>query len=125
MFFNLRKPCPHCPFRSDGSGYLHPERAREIAKGLKSGDWFACHHTTEMVEDETGEEDLGCVSTSEHCAGAMILLEKIDRPSTAMQLSERLRYPPEGFYDRSKLDMDSPVVDSLEAFVEHHAKESR
>jgi hypothetical protein len=50
----------------------------------------------------------------------MILLEKIGWPSQAMQLSERLQYPRDAFYDPNKLDMKAPVFNTLEEFVSFH-----
>jgi hypothetical protein len=122
MQFNMVRPCPHCPFRKDNVPFLHPERAKDIADGLKMGTWFGCHETIEFVDENEDEGELKCVDTTEHCAGAMILMEKINRPTQAMQLSERLRYPPERPYDRDRLDMESPVFKTLEEFVAFHAK---
>lgn len=50
---------------------------------------------------------------SRHCAGALILLEKIERPSQMMRIAERL-----GIYDRFKRDMDAPVYESFERMIE-------
>lgn len=44
---------------------------------------------------------------SQHCAGALIFLEKIEEPHQMMRICERL-----GMYDRTKLDMDAPVFES-------------
>lgn len=48
----------------------------------------------------------------QHCAGALILLEKLDRPSQMMRISERI-----GMYDRRKLDMDAPVFDTFRKMI--------
>lgn len=86
-----------------------PERVDEIEAGLMRSE-FPCHKTSDHSQDEdeyvpTGQEA--------HCAGALILLEKIERPSQMMRISERL-----GLYDRSKLDMNAPVYDSFEGMRE-------
>lgn len=124
MRFNMVRPCPHCPFRSDNPPFLHKERAKEIAQAFKEGNWFACHQTTVYREDEeTGDGDMECTDSSEHCAGAMILLEKIGWPSQAMQLSERLGNLGclgDDFYRPERLEMTAPVYDSLETFVQVH-----
>lgn len=122
MQFHLRRPCPHCPFRSDGHPYLVGARAQELADALKFGNWFGCHETTES-DEESGESM--CTDDTEHCAGAMILLEKIGWPSQAMQLSERLQYPRNAFYDPNRLDMEAPVFNTLEEFVSFHSRSSR
>jgi hypothetical protein len=61
--------------------------------------------------DYTGEEEEGPKETekSQHCAGALILLEKLEQPTNSMRVAERL-----GMYDRRELDMDAPVFDSWE-----------
>lgn len=124
MQFNMVRPCPHCPFRTDGHPFLVEDRAQELADALKFGNWFGCHETTETVEYEDSEEcgETRCTDETEHCAGAMILLEQIGQPSQAMQLSERLRYPPERPYDPSRLDMTAPVFKTLKEFVAFHAR---
>lgn len=49
----------------------------------------------------------------QHCAGAMIILERLERPNQMMRICERL-----GLYDRRKLKMDAPVFEDFDAFVE-------
>lgn len=109
MKFNLKRPCDNCPFRNDKPFYLNPERAEEIADSLLGDKSFSCHKTNGFDDDGDAVE----TDESEHCAGAMILLEKLDRPNQMMRICERLR-----IYDRRKLDMDAPVFDSFEEFIE-------
>ncbi len=116
MKFDLTKPCPQCPFRTDClKGWLGRGRAKEIAAGVTDGQaTFSCHKTTEHGDDEEdGHHYPG--RDEQHCAGALILLEKIGRPNQMMRISERL-----GFYDRTKLDMDAPVFDTTAEFIRHH-----
>ena len=106
--YRLTAPCAHCPFRSDIRPYLRKDRVREIQRSLVLAE-FPCHETTtHSAEDgeavRTGNEA--------HCAGALILLEKIERPSQLMRIAERL-----GMYDRHKLRMNSPVFDSFQAMI--------
>jgi hypothetical protein len=111
--YNLTRPCAKCPFRHDIRGYLRSSRAREIAE--QDGE-FPCHETTEHDEEgeyvDTGEEKA--------CAGFLIFREKMDQPNQMMRITERL-----GMYDRTKLDMDAPVFDEVEAMVEHHGEWER
>lgn len=110
---HLVRPCANCPFRTDREFYLHPARRREIARGLLNDQDFACHKTTKSVEDDEGFEDMVIDDdTTEACAGAMIVLEKMNRPTQMMRIEERI-----GFYDASKLVMDSPVYKNLNAFI--------
>jgi hypothetical protein len=112
MKYTMTKPCKNCPFRTDIAGYLSPARAREIAAGLLSGATFTCHKTNEFEEGDEGWTETVETPSSQHCGGALIFLEKQERPNQMMRIAERL-----GLYDMRKLDMDAPVFDSARAFV--------
>lgn len=104
----MRRPCAKCPFRCDIEPYLRPGRVRELRSQLlvRGEAYFTCHETTVQSEDEDGEMVDG--PNAQHCAGALILLEKSNAPTQLMRIFERL-----GSYDRSKLEMDSPVFDTF------------
>lgn len=114
MSYALIKPCKNCPFRTDITAYLTPERVDEIEASLINSE-FPCHKTTEWGDGD--EEDYTPTGSEEHCAGALILLEKLERPSQMMRICERL-----GIYDRRKLDMNAPVYDSFEEMRDACAK---
>ena len=100
MKFDLTRPCKDCPFRSDIPGYLTKARAREIIEAItRQQATFTCHKTNKFEDGETIE-----TRDSQHCAGALIFLERLDRPNQMMRWMERI-----GVYDRTKLDMDAPV----------------
>jgi len=101
-------PCDNCPFRSDIPAYLTPERVIDIGKALVRGE-FPCHKTTVPCEDDDGGCDMMETPDSQHCAGALIMLEKMERPSQMMRICERL-----GLYDRRKLNMEAPVYGDFE-----------
>lgn len=102
MHFDLKKPCANCPFRTDIVFPLERERVEEIIHSISRQDQtFACHKTTRHDPD-TGEHVHS--KTEQHCAGALIFLERADNPNQMMRISERL-----GLYDRTKLQMDAPV----------------
>lgn len=117
MDYTLKKPCPHCPFRTDIKPFITPERAEEICDSLLYGQDFPCHKTTVHDEDD---EDGGLVANSDSkmCAGAMIMLEHMDQPTQMMRISERF-----GHYDRTKLEMDSPVYQDTEDMIDRHYDE--
>ncbi len=113
MKFTMTSPCGNCPFRSDKPFFLAEGRAEEITNNLLSGGTFPCHKTVDYdhPDDEDGE---GVVTDdSIHCAGALIMLEKMESPSQMMRIAERL-----GMYDRTKLKMDAPVYDSADEMIE-------
>lgn len=102
MKYSLKRPCNECPFLKGTplNESLLEARLREFASGE-----FVCHKTAELREtrqagigEYVGKED------SQHCAGALIALEKADRPHQMMRIMERL-----GLYDRSGLDMSADV----------------
>jgi len=109
MKFDLKAPCAQCPFRTDVVPYLTPERAEEIVAGITEGDGaFVCHKTLKHVDGELQEHD-----DSKHCAGALILLERVDRPNQVMRIAERL-----GLYNRTGLDMRAPVFETPQRMLE-------
>jgi hypothetical protein len=113
MNFEMTTPCPHCPFRNDIPGFLTKARAREIARAIAIEDkTFTCHQTTVAVEDGDGNCEMVNGPNAQHCAGALILLEKLDSPNQLMRIAERI-----GYYDRRKLDMQAPVVDTVREFI--------
>jgi len=80
--------------------YIHAARVVEIVGKTSDSPEFACHKTT------THDDDGRHIPTDEerHCAGALILLEKMKQPHQMMRIMERLR-----LYDRRKLNMGAPV----------------
>ena len=108
MKFNLTAPCKDCPFRTDipsQEGWLGYERAEGISDAILDMDGtFTCHKTTHLADRE-----------HQHCAGALIMCEANDKPNQMMRIAERL-----GFYDRTKVKMDSPVFTDPEYFAEWH-----
>jgi hypothetical protein len=113
MDYDMTTPCEHCPFRNDKPGFITPARAREIAHAIiQEQRTFTCHKTTVPVEDDDGGSDMVDGPNAQHCGGALIFLESIERPNQMMRIAERL-----GLYDRRKLDMTAPVVRSAAEFV--------
>lgn len=111
--FGLTKPCKLCPFRRDVRPYLTRARVRGIARSLERST-FACHETTGVKDGEVRPRE-----EHVHCAGALIVLERMNRPSQSMRIGERL-----GLYDRTRLAMDAPVFDSLDEMVEAQIREA-
>jgi hypothetical protein len=107
--FNLTRPCAECPFRTDVRPYLNRVRVRELEQSIVGAQQsFPCHKTTVASDDDDCE--MTTTSESEHCAGAMILLEGLNQPNQMMRIAERL-----GMYDHRKLDMGSPVFNTFES----------
>lgn len=104
-------PCENCPFRTDVVPYLTRARAEEIAASLDQGE-FPCHKTVRYDDDEDGGRSRDSFPREVHCAGAMIMLEKMGNPSVPMKLAAAF-----GMYDRTRLNMDAPVFDSAEDFI--------
>ena len=98
MKYDLNSPCAQCPFRSDIEPYVHSERVEGFI-----GEEFSCHKTTTAKNRGNDHPE------AQHCAGALILQEKMKQPHQMMRIMERLR-----LYDYKALIMDSPVYDSFE-----------
>lgn len=100
MHYKLRTPCNQCPFLI-GSGFSYAQLLR-----YSSGE-FACHKACDLVEIEEGVDEFHQKANNKtpHCAGALIFLEKQDRPHQMMRIAERI-----GMYDPTKLNMDASVV---------------
>lgn len=98
MRFDLTQPCKDCPFLKGSSTNrtLSEGRLDEIINDIRSGMTFTCHKTLELKHNE-----------QQHCAGALIFLEREDRPNQMMRIAERLRR-----YDRTKLKMDVNLVEA-------------
>jgi hypothetical protein len=107
--YRLTSPCSHCPFRNDIPPFLTRSRVREIQRSLERSE-FPCHGT--VTYDDEGEP-VRARGEEAHCAGALILKEKLGESSQMMRIAERL-----GMYDPSKLKMDAPVYDSFEEMAE-------
>lgn len=111
MNFDLIKPCKNCPFRNDIPSYLTSSRAEEISYAItERQETFSCHKTTKHNGNYKLVSD---TKDHQHCAGALILLEKLNMPNQMMRWMERI-----GKYDRRKLKMDSPVFDTVEEFID-------
>lgn len=117
MKYTMTSPCAECPFRRDRAGFLTRPRAQAIADGLLApGETctpFPCHKTIDY-----GLNTDGCqTANTQHCAGALILLEKIGQPHLAMILGRQLgEYP-------GRPDVGNPYVfHKMKEFVEHHAR---
>lgn len=95
MNYKMTTPCDQCPFVK-GSGFTFDSLCDHA-----SGE-FACHKTCDLDEDGTYVQKSN--NKSPHCAGALIFLEKMNRPHQMMRICERL-----GMYDRTKLDMTANV----------------
>ena len=106
MKYQLRTPCKHCPFRSDIRPYITLGRVRDIL-----GQPFSCHKTTTEKYRNNSHPD------AQHCAGSLILHERMNSPHQMMRIAERL-----GLYDHTKLDMQAPVYQTFSEMLKAHRK---
>lgn len=94
--------------------------ANAIIANYRRQATFSCHKTVDYDSiqwDDDSEPDVGYRHSAEeqHCAGALVLLEKLDKPNQMMRWMERL-----GAYDRTKLDMNAPVYGSFTEMKNAH-----
>lgn len=102
MKYDMTSPCELCPFRND-AGRLTV--AFSTLVGFTAGEF--CCHKTGVANEETNQ--IEPTKDSQHCAGALIFLEKIGQPHQMMRICERL-----GLYDATKLNGKAPVLGSWE-----------
>lgn len=108
--YRLKKPCANCPFLKDASKAirLHPDRVPGILEGLLTGEHtgFACHKTLAGEYDEEGEKYTPG-RDEQQCAGALAVLEKLNRPTSLMQVMGRM-----GLYESEKyIQLSELVID--------------
>lgn len=105
--FDRAKPCKTCPFRKQGGLIgLGEEKASEIVSALLNDQTFTCHDDIDLPSLKRN-----------HCVGAMILLEKLDKPNQMMRISERL-----GGYDRTKLTGHDEVFKTFRSFISNQSE---
>lgn len=99
MKFDLKTPCKDCPFikGSSTNTTLAEGRLESIVADIRVGMSFTCHKTLELPSTK-----------QQHCAGALVFLEKEENPNQMMRIAERI-----GFYDHKKLNMDADIVDEF------------
>ena len=118
MEYDQHKPCSDCPFRYDIKAYLTYDRVRDIEDSLERGS-FPCHKSVDYSKLEEFDYEEGDAlplevgEKAKHCAGALILMEKEERPSQMMRICERI-----GLYNRRKLDMDAPIYDTFDEMAD-------
>lgn len=103
--FDRTKPCKSCPFRTgpEALRFLGRDRAEDIVESLVDRQQtFTCHDDIGLPERKR-----------QHCVGAMIMLEAVNRPNQMMRISERL-----GGYDRTKLTGQEEVFDNFDDWVD-------
>lgn len=88
----MKQPCVDCPFIKGSSTNmsLAEDRLTGIVSDVMNNHTFTCHKTLPLIEVD-----------QQHCAGALIYLEKRDNPNQLMRIAERI-----GIYDRKRLEMN-------------------
>jgi hypothetical protein len=110
--FEIKRPCPHCPFRRDCSPFLR--RAGEIRDQMSDDHfWFACHETTGAKGGRRVKPE-----NQSHCAGLMKVLWRMRRPNIAMRLALTFK-----MITVEQLEERRPAVfRSLAEFARHHVE---
>lgn len=111
MKFTIKRPCEHCPFRSDVHPFLR--RAPQIAKQMKDDHyWFACHETTGVSKGKRVRR-----SDQSHCMGLAAVLWSMGMPNIAMRLALSFK-----MITVAQLEAPKNTFRSLTEFVQHHAR---
>lgn len=109
------RPCSNCPWNPRARGFLHPDRAEDIADTARYGtDDFLCHKSVE--HDEDGEHAPGA-GDDNLCAGYAIAAIRDGVPGQLLRIQQRLSlavaYPNDPEHELA-LDPDE--------MVEHHVR---
>lgn len=98
MKFDLKTPCKDCPFivGSSTNITLAEGRLDGIVEDIRADQTFTCHKSLELPADK-----------QQHCAGALIFLEREENPNQMMRIAERI-----GVYDYRKLNMDVDLIEN-------------
>jgi len=113
MKFDLVRPCKNCPFRTDClKGWLSHRILTLSAEIFEQNKTFTCHET---LKYDTNGRARKSKDKNQHCAGALILIEKTKTANSMVQIAERL-----GLYNPGNLDMESPIFKSIGDFIDHH-----
>lgn len=109
----MNRPCDNCPFRNDRPFPLLEERAHAIADSLYAGAMFPCHKTVDYSDGDDGST----TADSKFCGGALIVMEKEFEQGAVENQMARLSARM-GWLDLAALDMDAPVYDSFDEWID-------
>ena len=123
MRYDLKRPCKHCPFRSDETRitFACRERADDIQEhAYRRG--FPCHESAVHVEaedDPIGDGGFVPGPNTQHCAGFIImqLKEATGSPWPGINNDDELLQKLE-----AQIDWDAPVFDDTDAFLDANTK---
>lgn len=111
MKFDLKKPCPGCPFLRDGDKAVRLRNAARVSEvwfaATHAGPNFPCHKT---VDYDAMEEDRPPSKDEQHCLGAILAgIASGEGPNQLSRIMLRLRgIPAEAVSDENiKLVFDS------------------
>ena len=118
---DMKTPCKDCPFRRDVPFHLRPGRVEEIIASLMRHENFPCHKTLDYSQDDDLIDGDWTTEKTQHCAGAMILLMRLNNPNLAMRLGAML-----GAFDPDALNLDAPVyADDKEMIAAYERRDRR
>lgn len=107
MRFDLKKPCPECPFRrTDGAVRLSRGRAHQVAQNMVEwhGGSFPCHKTNR----ETGGK-----GPVQYCAGALIFCAKNNDAGRGSNQSVAVAHTL-GLFNPDEMEAQDEVFDTVE-----------
>lgn len=106
--YDKTAPCKDCPFKKTSP--LHEGIGAEVAGMMTKLDEGTLAHTCHMTDPRTDHEDaVNYEGPVQHCAGAMIMMEKAGKANQAMFLAEL-----NDKYDPTKLEMNAPIFTKKE-----------
>ena len=116
--YDLKRPCRHCPFRTDETAirFQCRERAEEIEEGAYRNG-FPCHKSADLIETDDingGQDGYALGENTQHCVGYIIMQFKSGMAyggwpgiGNDEELVEHLE---------AQIDWDAPVFENDEEF---------
>lgn len=117
--FNLKRPCRHCPFRTDETAIRF--RCRERAEEIEESAYrygFPCHESADLIEHDDidyGQDGYVFGQNTQHCVGFIIMQLKSGSGSPWPGIGND-----EDLYNRlcGQVDWSAPVFEDTDAFLE-------
>lgn len=111
--YNLKSPCSDCPFTK--SAKHHIGVAKDLVKLSKSLESKSFGHTCHKTDERSDGYVEGHKGPMEHCAGAMIMLKKMNHEQPNLMLEVR-----RGNLDPDQYEMEDDVFDSFDDMKLHY-----
>ncbi len=111
LHFDLKEPCPTCPFRKDVPyDYEYQAMLENVMKMANHGHGHTCHYTDARADLPDNAVSGQNTERKQHCAGSLIMLLRQNIAPMMMTMKDIQEA-------RQRLDINDPNIFSLPEFV--------